>query len=618
MLRTRERSLLLEQLRPPAGYELSRAIATTYTLDLAALLSAPLAFTYFNYHDEEGEPTRDPVALLEALRRHAEKITIFCQAGEIAVPKPDLTLLSYVEGSVVQVRAPRGGIFHPKLWLLRFTAESGPTWYRLLCLSRNLTFDRAWDTCLCLEGELTDRQLGFGRNRPLGDFIATLPDLAPTGVAPQLQKEIRSIGQEVRGVRFEEPWPFKDIRFHPLGMDGSAEWPFPRGARSLVASPFLTEQTVERLGVEQGLEVLVSRPESLESLPEKLVPEDKTFVLSSGARMDAQVAGEEEGDADEPENPDTELTGIHAKIYLIEENKNSHLFVGSANATTAAFRHNVEFLVELIGGRWKCGIETLLGSEDDTRQDSLRSLLQPWERPEVIEEPDKTRLKLERELERLASDIASARLSARVKKADDEHYDMELRGRLPRMAADVDVWVWPATLGSGHAQTAHQRGPAIARLQAVSFQALTGFWAFKLTLEREQREVERRFVIAVPLRGAPSDRRERLLRSLLSDPAQVLRLLLLLLSDEAPDVTQLVGNRDDNEGSAWSQFSGWEEPALLESLLQALSREPRRVDEVARLVRDLSKTPEGQALLPAQFEDIWGPVWAARRRIGSE
>ena len=121
MLGTRERTLLLEILRPPAGYRLRRAVGTSYTLDLIALLTAPLAFTFFDAHDEEGAPMDDPVALLEALRRHAQKITLFCQAGAIAVPRPEQTLLAYLEGSVIEVQPHQPeGIFHPKVWVLAF------------------------------------------------------------------------------------------------------------------------------------------------------------------------------------------------------------------------------------------------------------------------------------------------------------------------------------------------------------------------------------------------------------------------------------------------------------------------------------------------------------------
>lgn len=178
MLGTRERALLLENLRPPGGYRLRRAVGTSFTLDLMALLTAPLAFTFFDAHDEDGVPLADPVALLEALRRHAEKVTLFCQAGAIGVPRPDQTLLAYLEGSVIEVEPERqGGIFHPKVWVLNFVSGEGLAVYRVLCLSRNLTFARAWDTCLHLEGVFTEEG-DYPQNKPFADLLLELPGLA--------------------------------------------------------------------------------------------------------------------------------------------------------------------------------------------------------------------------------------------------------------------------------------------------------------------------------------------------------------------------------------------------------------------------------------------------------
>ncbi len=37
---------------------------TTFTLDLVALLTAPLAFTMFDWQDADGRPQADPLALL--------------------------------------------------------------------------------------------------------------------------------------------------------------------------------------------------------------------------------------------------------------------------------------------------------------------------------------------------------------------------------------------------------------------------------------------------------------------------------------------------------------------------------------------------------------------------
>ena len=158
MLDPEGRHLLLDALRPPPGFELDMAVGTTYTLDVYALLSAPVAFAMFDREADDGTPRADPIATLQALRRCASRITLFCQAGDIAVPRDYRALLVYLEQSIVPVVPPiPDAIFHPKVWFIRYRVPStSATAYRLLCMSRNLTFDRSWDTILRLEGELSD------------------------------------------------------------------------------------------------------------------------------------------------------------------------------------------------------------------------------------------------------------------------------------------------------------------------------------------------------------------------------------------------------------------------------------------------------------------------------
>ncbi len=52
---------------------------------------------------------------------HAGKITVFSQVGEIALP-PSRRVFAFLERSVVPVRAPLGGVVHPKVWVLRYEA----------------------------------------------------------------------------------------------------------------------------------------------------------------------------------------------------------------------------------------------------------------------------------------------------------------------------------------------------------------------------------------------------------------------------------------------------------------------------------------------------------------
>ena len=78
--------LLTEALRPPPGYRVETAVGTTYSLNLTALLLAPLSFAVFDQANSTDIDALDPIRLLEAVSRHAERTTVFCQAGGIHVP----------------------------------------------------------------------------------------------------------------------------------------------------------------------------------------------------------------------------------------------------------------------------------------------------------------------------------------------------------------------------------------------------------------------------------------------------------------------------------------------------------------------------------------------------
>ena len=638
MLGTRERTLLLENLRPPTGYRLRRAVGTSFTLDLMALLTAPLAFTFFDAHDDDGAPVADPVALLEALRRHAQKITLFCQAGAIGVPKPQQRLMAYLEGSVFEVQARReGGIFHPKVWVLNFEADDRPAIYRVLSLSRNLTFARAWDTCLCLEGQLMQRQRGYSRNKPFADLLLALPALATRSLPTELREDFSRMAYEVRRVDFQAPRPFVDFRVHNFGLARKRGWPFPKSGRSLVVSPFLVGSTVQDLVRDHGLEVLISRPEAFEDIVRGLGREalpGACYVLSPGASLDSRNAEEEvkeEPHESPPVEDQVELVGLHAKLFLFENGQETRLFTGSANATRAAFQQNVELLVELVGKKRNCGIDALLGAEDDPRLETLRSLLQEYRSSDSSPPVDETQRALERRADRLTRILGAARLTATVRHTDEgKRWDMTLSGKLPDIPAGAEVKVWPATLsaeealqiggswGAGleHSVRPNPGGP-IAAFKGLSFEALTAFFAFEVAFREGRHEVRKRFAVTAELVGAPEDRKARLLRSLLKDRRRVLQLLFLILMGEGADVSAFVQAARGGDTGPGGSFGDWDQGTLLEALLRSLSHSPKRIDDAARLIADLEKTPEGKDLLPEGLKEIWEPVWAAREALKS-
>jgi hypothetical protein len=368
MLAPADRRLLLDVLAPPEGYALDQALGTTYTLDLLALLRVPLAATALPWSGAQGEPVNNPFALLTALRRNAGKVSLYCHAGATKVPARHIPLLAFLEDAVHPVTPPKnGGLFHPKLWLLRFTpdAPEDAVWYRLVVLSRNLTFDRSWDVALMLDGELVDRQRGFSLNRPLAEFITALPPMAEaagTELNESARRRAALLADEVRRVEWSLPDGFDALAFRPIGHDGRANWPISDVRRLMVISPFvgapalaaLREQVSDKLAV-------VGRFEELGRLDSETIANVGDFEIfdDPSALLDVDDAPVEadhdhqSSDADAPE-----LSGLHAKVFVGKRGHRAVVYVGSANATEAAFERNVEFLVELEGSHAQHGIDT--------------------------------------------------------------------------------------------------------------------------------------------------------------------------------------------------------------------------------------------------------------------
>jgi hypothetical protein len=448
MLDPQDRILFTEALRPPDDHELSWAIGTTFTLDLVAAVSAPLAFALFDWEGEAGDHRPDAIPLLEALRRYADRLTVFVQAGQIAVPKPQQFLLSYLDQSIVEAAAPQhSGLFHPKVWLLRFHHEDGSVRYRFLCQSRNLTFDRAWDSAVVLEGPVIERQRAYSVNRPLRDFVVALPSMALRGLGTEVKKRIRQAEHEVLRVDWELPEGFKKLVFWPMGIENHRRSPISgRIDRLLVVSPFIGEVALRKLAEGGSVRVLVSRIESLQELtPEAIALFETVHVLDEAADVDSRAAEET---VDVVNNA---LTGLHAKIYVADAGWEARVWTGSANATDAGFGPNLEFLVELQGPKSRFGIDALLARGSGEAR--FGDLLKRYEEHEY-QPPDEIEEGLRTMIEEVRSALVQASLIARVEgeKEAGLFSVAVIRGRrLRRLPDGATVRCWPVMLGEGAA-----------------------------------------------------------------------------------------------------------------------------------------------------------------------
>lgn len=621
MLETNMRYLYLDALRPPEGYELDRGIATTYSLDLPALLVAPLSLALIECEDKD-KALKDPVALLESLRRCAGKLTIFCQKGGIHIPSMKSLLYSYLENMIVEVNAPHPkGVFHPKIWLLRFTSDHGPVIYRFLCLSRNITLSRSWDLIISVEGELTSRKNAFARNNPIGDFIAALPGLAAKGMNRREINDIKQMADEVRRVRLKAAPPFnEDISFHPLGIPGYKRFRMlDRCDRMLVISPFLSNGELKKLSDASGESILISTVESVDALSAGTRDKfNEIYTLDQAVEeeerdLEERSEGGESGAVGEEKSPET-MHGLHAKIFSWKRGWNASIFTGSANATASAFHRNVEFMVKLTGSNSQIGPEALLGKDNDLNP--LRHLLCSYSPPEKDKPIDQAKKDLEDRLEIVKRELSRAPIELKVQSAEsDEGYNLKLIGK----SLAKNLWTGdlmgnchPITMTSGAGDNLKELFSA-GRIvfPAISEAALTSFVAFEIKGERDGSSASTGFVLNLPITGLPETRMNSVLRRIISSKSQFLRYLMMLLYNEESLTPRMIagidGGCNDTHGSGGDQ----NDLPLLEDLVRTYSRQPDRLERINRLVEELASTPEGKEILPEGFADLWNTFKSA-------
>ena len=622
MLSSDNRQLFVNALRPPDGYQFDRGIGTTFSLDLVTLLVAPLSFALFDRTDVD-EALQDPLILLEALRRNADRLTIFCQAGYISVPPKDNYLYRYLEDIVVEVKAPGGGVFHPKVWLLRYISEDAPTIYRLLNLSRNLTFDRSWDLILQMDGEVAERKVGFSRNRPLSDFVHTLPDLALREPSSRIKNDIELMADEIRKTNFLPPAGFKGYpEFYPSGIPGYRSYRFPNNSSHLmVISPFLTRPFINQITKNGDNHILISRVASIDEMPPRLRNRFKNiYVLDDMATSDPEDAAglDEEIEIHDPStNEDVELSGLHAKLFVMENGWDAKWLLGSANATDAAYRgRNVEFMIELNGKKSRFGIDKILGNEEN--EFSLFALLKPYPESRQREEIEAAKIEAEKLAEQVRTWLVETEFSLEVQENDKAQFDLVLTAanKLRPLEGNFSISCWPVSLPIGYAQTLELsiiNQPII--FPDINVLYITPFMAFQIEAKVDTCKHITRFVLNLPIKNLPPTRDDLIISAIIEDRGQFIRYLRLLLAGDATSAIDdfiQIGQVRQNDSSGWFDL----DMPLMEDLIRALSRSPQnKIDRIAEIVEQLSRTPQGKEIIPKEFEQLWQAVMLAREEI---
>lgn len=603
------RVLYGDSLQPPPGYVFDAAVATTFSLDFETALAAPVSLALFAAENRD-DILAHPLALLEGAERIAGRLVVFADAGHLhAQGRPHSRLCSLLERIIVEVAAPRGGAFHPKMWALRYrpTRSGDPTLLRLLVLSRNLTRDRSWDISLRLDGELTRRP--DAENRPLFDLLSRLPDLAVAGITDEARALTAEIAQDVRRARWTTPERFDAVTFAVNGFGGSV-WKPAACARLGVISPFCDTDALDLLADLPSAEkpVLISRPDQLVCVEaETLSAFERVAVLD-------EMAASEDGE----EVSVNALQGLHAKAFIAEIGWDTVLTIGSGNATRSALLsgNNVELFASLRGKRSRVGsIEQIMGEKGFGR------LTRPFVASE-LDPVDPAVISAEKRLDEARRALSRGALRLRCERIEDETSEHSWRvwlttsEPLPLKGVGA-LTVWPITRGDGHACDAllALRAGKPVDLGAMPMVDLTRFLAFRLV--EETGKASALFSTGLVMDGLPAERHAAILRWAIDSRDAFFRYLRLLLSELGEPFSAALAAQEGAGAGAWSAAA--DDAPLLEDMVRALCRGGERLRAIERLMTRLEAGNDtGADPIPDDFRTLWEAFRIALQDQGAD
>ncbi len=595
------RELYTAMMRAPDGYRFEHAVATTYSLDFETALAIPIAIVFRDAENRD-EMLRSPLALLQSVERMAERIAIYCDRGRIKSANPNASrLMALYEKSIVEVSAPGGGAFHPKLWCIRFQPEKrgAPVRMRLAILSRNLTNDRCWDLALCLDGTVDYAEINSA-NLPITELLRALPGLANRSTRPAEPAFLRALVRDLQHCWWSDlPAGATRISFAVNGL-GAKRWEPKKGERIAILSPFVSNEALKWLAdgyAEPGASQLIARPEELDCL------NPRVRSLFQVQTLDSRASEFEEGD--EVAADTGNLEGLHAKAYVVERGSRLHIHLGSANATVAALfptksgrTQNVEVMAELDGPKTRMGtIEQALFAE------GFKRLLIPYEPSEAPIED--SRLAAEKLLDRTRRQIAAVPLDLHCTELGDlVGLEVGVAGAGPavELPDGVTCFIRPITVANlrGHDAAALFQAGVPLSVGQLPLGDITRWLGVRL--HHQPTNMDCSFTLGARLIDLPAGRDAAVLSAQIANAGNFFRYLSLLLGSLGEG--SFLESETAGEGQ-WLQRFGQGGSSLLEPMVRALNMGGDELREIDALLRRLDSPAGDGNIVPEEFRELW-------------
>lgn len=571
-----DRFIYSELLTPPAGYpELEKAVVTTFSLDMNALISCmiPLAFS----SDVDSELFKNKISTLTSLKALSDKIAIFCDPSQIKTMKTgnyDFSIL--LEKMIIPVKLNKKEniypSFHPKLWILQYTNGS-EHFYKIIILSRNISYDKCYDISIVLESASDG---DFSKTGPVIDFIEHLSQTTNaqnTSIAMSLIEDLRKekVAFKVNDNNFNEDFGFipiyekttKSISFTNTVLKNHSDYD-----SIFIMSPFLSREIIEATNKATDEVILISRAEALTTTNFKDVSETelkekyKIYTLNTGITEsnESKIGDEPDIEAKQEIADEDNLYDIHAKIFVTQKGNHKDFYFGSANATRSAFNKNVEFLLHLSSDSENLSTQSLFRDMNSEKENIFLET-------RLIEEEGAEKTLLQK-LENVIREIAHINANADVKGNNDEWNVTINFDDLP-IEEDVEILVAPIT---------NDVSKKIAKTVVFEKLPVTSISHFYMITakginSKDKQELNR--LIRIQTNNIPElEREQALINNVVKDKESFYEYISLVLSRN-PIMTQLEISENLIKGKAWNISN----PAMpvYEMLLQACVNNPNAI-----------------------------------------
>lgn len=576
------------QLNPPPGFVMERAVATTYSLDLSAFLSIPVALFYKRNLD--GKLSEDRMDIFDAIQKTSDTITIYCQKGKIKVPESANRIVSFIEDSVAEVLpADAHTAFHPKIWIIRYKNGEGDVLYRLIVLSRNLTFDRSWDVAFSMEGFVATNQ--NAKSQPLVDFVKHLTTYHDFNGSEVF---IEDLGR----VNFEIDEPFTDFLFHPIGFN---DYQNPLNKETwedlVIVSPFLDRSAIEKISrTTSGRKFLLSRKEELDKIHwDALRGFNKVYAFSN-----LIVEGEQYANVQEEADDIPMQQNIHAKLFIGHSSEETtKWFLGSANCSSPAMHRNQEFLIELVDAGKVSSVDQVL--EIFLRKEQDLAFFSEYYRKE--EEPtDSDEYDFRQAIYNLLSFLekpANFEVTCTPGEETSNKYDIGVLLHPHDVFNQRDLEFYIAPYG-WKGDLAPVRTRDMIMFKGIAIHHLSPFFIWKVVYPAKNQEKE--FITRLQI-NLPAQRKEAIFKSIIQDKERFIQFIQFLLGANDDNLffhgdQQKPVNKQTDKG--WLNMSAH----MYEEMLIAAARNPDKLRDVERLIQRL-KTHKAENVIPDDFNMIW-------------